>query len=192
MTLFRYVLLCFLFLPGFVQAGKLVDSIKSLNETCGYTLSEELKESITQRESQNSSGVRSEVIGLKISLASGNILGSLRFSCLTPEHHPVSGQGFNRSTASEEIELEDSGGRYTKVISWNSELVGHGWQGTIAYANSILGDGNLLPIDDFFYVCPRTIGLTCFSLEIKAKSKITKNDRDEIVSLLSTVSHFPQ
>lgn len=192
MSLFKKILLCFLVLPDLAQANELVGSVKPLNETCGYTLSEELKRSITQRESQDSNGVHSETIALKMSLGSGNALGSLRFSCLISDHHPVDGQDFNRKTAREEIELEDSGGRYARVISWGSEFVGHGWQGTIAYTNSILGDGTLLPIDDLFYVCPRTIELTCFSLEIKSKAKITESDKDEIVSILSTISHSPQ
>lgn len=192
MTLFRKILLCFLFLPDLIQANGLTESVKPPNETCGYTLSEELTRNITQRESQDSNGVHSETIGLKMSLGSGNALGSLRFSCLISDHHPVDDQDFNRKTAREEIEIEDSGGRYARVISWDSEFVGHGWQGTIAYANSILGDGTLLPIDDFFYVCPRTIELTCFSLGIESKAKITKSDKDKIVSILSTISHSLQ
>lgn len=70
--------------------------------------------------------MHSETIDLKMSLGNSNALGRLRFSCLTSNHHPVDGQDFNRKTASEEIELEDSGGRYARVITWDSEFVGHG------------------------------------------------------------------
>jgi len=116
------------------------------------------------------------------------IYGTLNFSCMISAHTLNNNPETDEKTAAEEIEREDADGRYARIISWSSDFLGHGWKGTIAHTNSILGDGISTPTHDLFYICPRTMASSCFSLEIDTHKKITEDDKNKIIHLLSNVS----
>lgn len=160
-----------------------------LKEHCGYSLDNKLESMIVQRKSRIDQGIYSEEIEVDFPLEGGFTRGRLRFSCLAKHEGVAPILASGEKTAAEEIEFEDAGGRYARVISWQSEFFGQDWDGTIAHTNSILGDGAPLPTADLFYVCPRVVRASCFSLEIDSRHKVTDIDRDKIVSMISSVSY---
>lgn len=160
-----------------------------LKEHCGYSLGDKLEKRVVQRTSRIDQGIYSEEIEVDVPLGEDFTRGRLRFSCLAKPEGAVPILAFGEKTAADEIEAEDAGGRYSRVISWQSEFFGQDWEGTIAHTNSILGDGALLPTADLFYICPRVVWASCFSLEIDSRHKITEIDRGKVISIISSVSY---
>jgi hypothetical protein len=81
---------------------------------------------------------------------------------------------------------EDSGGRYCRHVVWQREYEGVGWVGTIAYVDSLYGDGTRQDIPEFILVCPAISGLTCFTLEIRT-GRLKEKESEEIPPLLHDV-----
>jgi len=86
-------------------------------------------------------------------------------------------------TARGEIANEDSGGRYSRHVVWERRYSGSNWSGTIAYVDSIFGDGSRLRIPAYILTCPKDVGLTCFSLEFE-RNDLTSEEVDEIPNLI--------
>lgn len=160
-----------------------------LKEHCGYSLGDNLENGVVQRTSRIDQGIYSEEIEIDVPLGEDFTRGRLRFSCLAKPEGTAPILAFGEKTATEEIEAEDAGGRYARVISWQSEFFSQDWEGTIAHTNSILGDGALLPTADLFYICPRVVRASCFSLEIDSRHKVTEIDRGKVISMISSVSY---
>jgi len=92
-------------------------------------------------------------------------------------------------TARDEIRAEDSGGRYFRIITWQKVYRAENFNGTIAYINSIFGDGIKTASPEYFLVCPESDDMTCFSMEVKSKFKLTKIEKKEILKLLSNINY---
>ncbi|GAB2868307.1 hypothetical protein GCM10027093_00030 [Paraburkholderia jirisanensis] len=115
------------------------------------------------------------------------IQGKLSFSCLKRGLTDLPQDAAEKTTAADEITLEDSGGRYARNIVWQKRYQGNGWTGTIAYVNSVSCDQTKLVIPDYFFVCPNMNGLACFSYEIE-KIRLKRKESDQIPSLLHEIS----
>ena len=84
------------------------------------------------------------------------IHGNLRFSFFIATHSSNDQDGYGVKTANEEIEREDSGGLCARAMMWSSEFHGNSWLGSIAYKNSVFGDGISTPTHSFFLYMSKT------------------------------------
>lgn len=139
---------------------------------------------------QSSSTVNDKVVSVDFYIDLNSmpaIQGKLSFSCLagalsvSPEN---SGQ---RTTAADEIALEDSGGRYARNIVWQRKYEGDGWVGTVAYVNSVFGDQSRQTIPDYFLICPDKDELACVSFEV-GKSRLKKQESDQVSVFLHGIA----
>lgn len=160
-----------------------------LQRHCGYHLGNSLKKKILRTYSEISENIYSEKSKIEINLGESVVHGELRFSCFISTHSSDEQYGDGVKTASEEIEREDSGGRYARAITWSSEFYGNSWLGSIAYTNSVFGDGAYIPTHSFFYICPKAEESSCFSLEINSNYKLTEADSRKIPAAISDISY---
>lgn len=161
-----------------------------LQHHCGYHLGNRLDKTILHTESKISEEVYSENSEIEINLDERIVRGELYFSCFISVYDSGDQFGDGGKTASEEIEREDSGGRYARKIAWSSEFYGNNWIGTIAYTNSVFGDGSYTPTHSFFYICPKGKTSSCFSLEINSNYKLTEADSRKIPGIISDISYY--
>lgn len=170
-------------------------NLTSLSEECGYTLNDSLRQSIDS--SQITINKTSQSISFKVHARPiyRKIIANLTFSCYSKVQSDInpnplfhdSQDVLPLNTAKEEIIQEDSGGRYGRNVAWEKPISGINWTGTIAYVNSISGDGETTKIPDFFLVCPNKQGSTCFSLEVDKNSPLKKDEADSIQKILNGV-----
>lgn len=92
------------------------------------------------------------------------------------------------TSAKLEIEKEDSGGRYYRIVNWEKEVRGKNWQGTMAYANSIFGDGEKSAIPNQFLACPKPALNPCFYIHITTPTKLSKRDLSQIINTMKDIS----
>ncbi|WP_124863257.1 hypothetical protein [Burkholderia anthina] len=155
------------------------DNVSLLKNRCGYVLGE----SISSKVVDSSVGVNNEIISfdfyLVMALDKRAIRGKLSFSCFMAESGVSGSSVVNNTTAVDEIALEDSGGRYVRNIVWQRKYEGRGWDGTIAYVDSIYGDRERLTVPDYFLICPDAIHYPCFSFEIVGQ-RLDKKEIDRI------------
>ncbi|MBY4766743.1 hypothetical protein [Burkholderia ambifaria] len=120
---------------------------------------------------------------LELTPAGRRLMASLSFACVVKKKD-MNGSGERVPlTARGEIANEDSGGRYSRHVVWERRCSGSNWSGTIAYVDSIFGDGSRLRIPAYILTCPKDIGLTCFSLEFE-RDDLTSEEVDEISNLI--------
>jgi hypothetical protein len=174
---------------GFVNGSYQERNDDLLQHHCGYHLGNSLDKTILHTESKLSEKVYSENSEIEINLDGRIVRGELHFSCFISAYDLGDQVGDGGKTASEEIEHEDSGGRYARAIAWSSEFYGSNWIGTIAYTNSIFGDGSYTPTHSFFYICPKEKASSCFSLEINSNYKLTEADSRKIPAAISDISY---
>lgn len=185
-----YFVLISLSSSGFIYGSDKETNADLLQHHCGYHLGSSLDKKIIYTESKISEKIYSENSEIEINLDERVVRGELHFSCFISAYD--SGDQFDDSekTASEEIEREDSGGRYARKIAWSSEFYGSNWIGTIAYTNSVFGDGSYTPTHSFFYICPKEKTSSCFSLEINSNYKLTEADSRKIPGIISDISYY--
>lgn len=183
---FAFIALCS---SGFIYASDQEIDDDLLQCHCGYHLGDSLEKKILRTDSEASKKVYSEKSEIEINLGERIIHGELHFSCFISAHDSDDQVGDGVKVASEEIEREDSGGRYARVITWSSEFYGNGWLGSIAYTNSVFGDGAYIPTHSFFYICPKEKESSCFSLEINSNYKLTEADSRKIPAAISDISY---
>lgn len=184
---------CFVLIPWSLS-GLIYGSDQERNDDllqlhCGYHLGNGLEKKILRTESKLSEKVYSENSEIGINLDGRVVRGELRFSCFISAYDSGDQVGDGVKTASEEIEREDSGGRYARAIAWSSEFYGNSWVGSIAYTNSVFGDGAYTPTHSFFYICPKEKKSSCFSLEINSNYKLTEADSRRIPAVISDISY---
>jgi hypothetical protein len=159
----------------------------ALATQCGYALDKRMSDRI----SKSSLNIDDKSISIDFYLllipVRRPVQGKLSFSCLRTESTESSRYFFHKTTAADEISLEDSGGRYARNIVWQRKYEGDGWTGTIAYVDSVYGDEEKQTVPDYFFVCPDRDGFACFSLEIE-KTKLRKNESDRIPQLLRGIT----
>ncbi|MDR5750386.1 MULTISPECIES: hypothetical protein [unclassified Caballeronia] len=164
----------------------LQNNISLLRSQCGYVLDENILAKIVG----SSSNVNGNVIFFDFYIVMKPrikpIHGKLLFSCFVAGSTPTRSDIAQKTTAADEIALEDSGGRYVRDIAWQRAYEGKGWSGTIAYVNSIYGDQERQAVPDYFLVCPNKNGFACFSFEV-VKEKLDRKESDRIPSLLGGI-----
>jgi hypothetical protein len=158
-----------------------------LENQCGYVLERNLSDQVYKSSSTINEKTVYVDFYLHLAPAQRTIQGKLSFACLKAEFSDLAQGAFQKTTAAEEIALEDSGGRYVRNIVWQRKHEGRGWTGTIAYINSISGDQTNLPVPDYFFVCPDKSGITCFSLEIE-RTRLRTKESDRISKFLHEIS----
>ncbi|MDR5777668.1 MULTISPECIES: hypothetical protein [unclassified Caballeronia] len=187
----RIVLLCLVFSLGTGTAraasmaddGDLKKNLSSLEKQCQYQLDENLINRISKSSSKVDENVISIDFYLTIRPAKRDVEGKLTFACLTTKAEASEQKSLKKTTASAEIALEDSGGRYAREVAWQRKFEGQGWNGTIAYVNAVYGDQRKQRISDYFLICPDKNELTCFSFEI-VKFKLSKRESNRIPEAL--------
>ncbi|MDN7427525.1 MULTISPECIES: hypothetical protein [unclassified Burkholderia] len=159
------------------------DNIFLLESRCGYVIGENISSKTVGSTVNVNNGIISFVFDLVMKLDKEAIRGKLSFSCF------LGGSGSsveNKTTAVEEIALEDSGGRYVRNIVWQKKYEGKGWGGTVAYVNSVYGDRERLTVPDYFLICPGVIYFPCFSFEVVGR-KLGKKESDRIPAALGGI-----
>lgn len=157
-----------------------------LASQCGYAIDKNLSAQILRSMSSVSDKVVSVYFYLKLTPVQRPIHGKLSFGCFSPQSEASQKNIPPKTTAKDEIALEDSGGRYARNIVWQRTYDGEGWAGTIAYVNSVSGDGKKRRSPDFFLICPNVDRLSCFSFEVE-KLKLENAESDRIPELLRGV-----
>jgi len=161
--------------------------VAALEAHCGYALDPVLQANVTAFQSDVKNNIFSIRFSLNMRPGKRLVAADLTFGCFVPGSSMVHDAGAG-TTASEEIALEDAGGRYARHVAWERSYEGVNWGGTIAYADAIAGDGQRQPIPGYFLVCPSPDrpNSACFSLEVR-KPRLTKRESDAIPALLHPV-----
>jgi hypothetical protein len=184
--------------PAFAQQSSGQGTGISLLQTyCGYTLGAPIIKTIAHENVNKSEMAASIVFALQLYPKKRTVLADLSFGCATPSGKKASVQfDLDRTskmriprTARDEVRAEDSGGRYCRIITWQKVYRAENFNGTIAYINSIFGDGIKTASPEYFLVCPESDDMTCFSLEVRNKIRLTQIERKAIAKLLSKISH---
>lgn len=156
-----------------------LDNIFLLESRCGYVLGENISSKTVDSSVNVNNGIISFDFYLVMRLDRRPMRGKLSFSCFVAGSS-VSGSSIaNKTTAADEIALEDSGGRYVRNIVWQRKYEGKGWDGTVAYVNSVYGDRERLAAPDYFLICPGAIYSPCFSFEVVGR-RLGKKESDRI------------
>lgn len=169
-------------------AEYLVEKGKRRSTYCGYKL-ENLKLEIIKstRELLGEILVYKLIVGFDFD---GEVkVGELRFSCYMRKEvaaEPV--EVYRKKTVAAEIESEDSGGRYFRLIAWDKVMTGRNWKGTVAYVREIYGDHQKISVPDFFYMCPELLRLTCFSLTFLKEGSLELSEANAIPETLSKIT----
>jgi hypothetical protein len=164
-----------------------LQSNKTLLESqCGYSLDKDVLMQVSKSFSKVND--KEIFVDFYISLmpVRRTIHGKLSFGCLKGGMTGLQ-QVAQKTTAADEITLEDSGGRYARNIEWQRKYEGNGWPGTIAYVNSVSRDQSKKAVPDYFFVCPNKDGLACFSYEVE-KTPLERKEIDQIPELLHGIS----
>ncbi|MET3218018.1 UNVERIFIED_ORG: hypothetical protein ABIC48_005808 [Burkholderia territorii] len=171
------------------------DNIFLLESRCGYILGENISSKIVDSSVNVNNGIISFDFYLVMKLDRSAIRGKLSFSCFVAGASISGSSVANKTTAVDEIALEDSGGRYVRNVVWQRKYEGKGWDGTVAYVNSVYGDRERVRVPDYFLICPNTIYFPCFSFEVMGRGLAKKESERipaalggiEVVALRSTV-----
>ncbi|WP_155888014.1 MULTISPECIES: hypothetical protein [Cupriavidus] len=193
--LFIFSVLALIFGISGAQTGN--DSRKAiakLRDSCGYEVGPSIISRIHSFDIKELEKSSVFDFNLLIDDAGRKIHGHLSFGChkATSIENIESGEvnstanskKHNNLTAKEEIEAEDLGGRYARIVSWQRNYRADNFAGTIAYVNSLFGDGEKSAIPEYFLVCPEVPGFSCFSMEIGNINRLTKNEVFCIINIL--------
>ena len=156
-------------------------------EFCGYGIEGKLAGKVTNINSEAKNGIRQEKINATIKLGKRQIPVSIEFSCHTS---PATTTEEIRNAKSE-IETEDSGGRYYRIVNWEKEIRGKNWLGTMIYVNAIFGDGEKSTIPDQFLACPKASRNPCFYINVAPSTHLSKAESMQVKKLLVDISIEP-
>lgn len=191
-----------IFLIGIISAGNSVakfdsnvtENLSKIKEYCRYALGDRISSAVKGAEKISAADSIVIVFDADFSPKKRNISAKLTFGCnLVPQAVDSNDQYMKRDqpkTAKEEIELEDSGGRYGRNVVWERPYRGANIAGTVAYVNSVSGDRVKIRVPDFLLVCPNQPGLTCFSLEIDKEISLTKAEQEWFVMILGDIRYL--
>lgn len=167
--------------PDFARAVNL------LRESCGYSLDISLLDSVKSSKVSFEGDVFHAEFYVELKPVGRNLMASLSFACFLPGKDLSGSDEDAPLTARREIAEEDSGGRYARHVVWERRYSGLNWTGTIAYADSVFGDGVARKIPAYFMTCPEKVGLACFSLEFE-KNDLTSKEINEVQNLIHEIS----
>lgn len=154
---------------------------KEENNFCSYSISGKTFERIEKIESTKNNKMQTHTITTRIEVDKKQIPARINISCYIhtqPKKEPTS--------AKLEIEKEDSGGRYYRIVNWEKEAQGKNWKGTIAYVKSIFGDGQVNAIPDQFLICPNTSRNPCFYINMP--TNLSRSGSRKIKNILMDIS----
>lgn len=154
------------------------------NELCGYRIEGELAKEINTINSEAKNGMRRKNIDATIELGTRDIPVSIEFSC----HTSIAPSTEISKTAKSEIEKEDSGGRYYRIVNWEKSINGKNWSGTMAYINTTFGDGEKITAPDQFFICPNESKNPCFYINIDQTIHLSTSESKRIQQILSDIS----
>jgi len=157
------------------------------NNFCGYNISGKTFERIENIESTTNNGIQKNKITTTIKTGRNLIKTDIEISC----HTTSSPATTEPRGAKSEIELEDSGGRYYRIVNWEKVVQGKNWLGTMAYVNSIFGDGENSAIPNQFLACPKLAPNPCFYIHIATPTKLSKRDSTQIINSMKDISIKP-
>jgi hypothetical protein len=157
------------------------------NNFCGYNISGQTFERIENIESTTNNGIQKNKITTTIKIGRNLIKTDIEISCYTTSSPATT----EPRDAKSEIEFEDSGGRYYRIVNWEKEVRGKNWLGTMAYVNSISGDGEKSAIPNQFLACPKLPRNPCFYLHITTSTKLSKRDSMQIINAMKDISIKP-
>ncbi|MBD9503194.1 hypothetical protein IB256_20565 [Pseudomonas sp. PDM17] len=156
-------------------------------EFCDYTIGGNLLKNIINIESTTNNGIQKNKITTTIKTGKNLIEADIEISCYTTSSPAIT----EPRDAKSEIETEDSGGRYYRIVNWEKEVQGNNWLGTMAYVNSIFGDGEKSAIPNQYLVCPKLPHNPCFYIHIATPTKLSKRDSMQIINTMKDISIKP-
>ncbi|WP_124519030.1 hypothetical protein [Burkholderia stagnalis] len=171
------------------SSNDLVDlhgNISLLENKCGYVLGENISSKVIRSLVSENEKIASFDFYLRMRLENRSIRGKLSFSCFVAGSRASEPGVVQKTTAADEIALEDSGGRYARDIVWQRKYEGKGWDGTVAYVNSVFGDQERRAAPDYFLICPNKGGFSCFSFEV-VKGRLSRMESDRIPRMLGGI-----
>ncbi|MFV3308002.1 hypothetical protein ACNFBT_22270 [Pseudomonas sp. NY15181] len=151
---------------------------------CGYHIEGKLAKEIINAGSETNNGIRRKTVVTTIDLGTRNIPASIEFSCYASTQPSTE----ENKTAKSEIEREDSGGRYYRIVNWERPIKGKNWPGTIAYVTTIFGDGEKITVPDQFFICPKKSNNPCFYINIDLTTRLSSSDSKKVQKILSDIS----
>ncbi|MDN6859218.1 hypothetical protein QO207_21715 [Pseudomonas sp. CAN2814] len=154
---------------------------------CNYYIDGNLSRNIKNIESTTNNGIQKNKITTTIKAGKNLIKTDIEISCYTTSS-PASTEPRG---AKSEIELEDSGGRYYRIVNWEKEVRGKNWLGTMAYVSSIFGDGERSVIPQQFLTCPNLPRSPCFYIHISTPTQLSKGDSIQIINAMKDISIKP-
>ncbi|WP_157378108.1 hypothetical protein [Burkholderia ubonensis] len=163
------------------------NNLNLLREQCGYSLDKSIVSRVESSESSVEGDIFRIYFKIKIVPINRPMFAVLSFGCQSPVPDSLDDDGKARVTAREEIAEEDSGGRYFRHVAWQRNFNNQNIIGTIAYIDSLFGDGVAQKISGYFVTCPNRSDLTCFSLEFQGEANLTREEADTIPGFLQGV-----
>ncbi|HMC99429.1 MAG TPA: hypothetical protein VKH37_04720, partial [Ferruginibacter sp.] len=113
-----------------------------LGELCGYSLDNSILEKVKSSSIGFENNVFRAEFLLELKPVDRYLKASLYFGCFLPGKDSMGSKIGVPLTARGEIANEDSGGRYARNVVWERKYTGLNWIGTMAYVDSIFGDGS--------------------------------------------------
>lgn len=93
------------------------------------------------------------------------------------------------ATPQEQIEQEDSGGRYYRHVAWQRNTFGINWKGQIAHVDALHGDGEVLSMN-FYLVCLKVEGNLCLQIDVQPPRTATRKVHSTIMKMIGHIEHF--
>jgi hypothetical protein len=170
-----------------------------LRHECKVDLGKKFNKFVVDSEIENKSKYTAINLSLSIKLKTKLIVGKMSFSCAkTLENNADKAIDQKKSefltsnvivSAEEIIKLEDAGGRYYRIVSWEKEVISNSNRWSVAYVNSIFGDRIKSKIPDFFLACPSSQRLSCVNLEITNRVFLTDGEKHALIkSIFENIS----
>lgn len=88
------------------------------------------------------------------------------------------------------IEDEDAGGRYARHVASERAICAANWQGTVAYVDSLFGDGQNTPMT-FLLACDAQLSRPCIEVHVKPTIHLRGKKLESIFELLRNIGHAP-
>ncbi|MBJ2157373.1 hypothetical protein [Variovorax sp. IB41] len=93
------------------------------------------------------------------------------------------------ATPRDQIEQEDSGGRYYRHVAWQRNTSGINWKGQVAHIDALHGDGTVLPMN-FYLACLRVEGNVCLQIDVQPPRTATGKVHSVIMRMIGRIGYF--
>ncbi|WP_143100163.1 hypothetical protein [Variovorax sp. 770b2] len=89
----------------------------------------------------------------------------------------------------DQIEQEDSGGRYYRHVAWQRNASGINWKGQVAHVDALHGDGAVLPVN-FYLICLRVKGNSCIHIDVQPPRTATGKVQSALMKMIGRIEYF--